>query len=273
MRRPDCGEHLPGATEARHGPRPGPGDAPLYWKGLGTRTRYYTVLKNCSVFQYTTPSRTNGNRTVLRSEQTCAMQWTSTHTLNDRLSNSAQAQGRAGCGCGPHCRTVRRAANAPPAAPGVGVRTTCHCLLDFPRFSQDPNRNTILNRLVPLALRPRPVAVLLLGDRPRSRDRDLRHSRLDPHGNGPRPRGPQRTGSRPRRRRGAVRRCHGRCPVQKCHRTTQSRRTPHSYSGRITQKTHLIETNTVTHIKYHTHRIRCGDMYCTTEVRYAAPAT
>lgn len=162
--------------------------------------RYYTVLKNCSVFRYTTPSRTNGNRTVLRSERTCAMQWRH-RPLNDRLSSSAQAVKGA-----PAAGAVRTA--APCAAPltrrprprgwGCARLVTAYSTSKiFPRSQPEHNR------LVPLALRPRPV--LLLGDRPRSRDRDLRHSRLDPHGNGPQPRGPQPGLSRPRRRRGAVR--------------------------------------------------------------------
>ena len=99
--------------------------------------RYYTVLKNCSVFRYTTPSRTKGNRTVLRSERTCAMQWRH-RPLNDRLSSSAQAVKGA-----PAAGAVRTA--APCAAPltrrprprGWGCAHDLSLLTRLPRFSQD----------------------------------------------------------------------------------------------------------------------------------------
>ena len=104
------------ASPRRHG---GPARAkararrrPTVLVGSRDADRYYTVLKNCSVFQYTTPSRTNGNRTVLRSERTCAMHGRGhRHSIvNDRLSSSAQAVKGA-----PAAGAVRTA--APCAAP------------------------------------------------------------------------------------------------------------------------------------------------------------
>ena len=198
------------ASPRRHG---GPARAkararrrPTVLVGSRDADRYYTVLKNCSVFRYTTPSRTNGNRTVLRSERTCAMHGGHRHSnLNRQCAVYLKLRAQAVKGA-PAAGAVRTA--APCAAPltrrprprGWGCARLVRCLLDFQDFPKIPQPEH--NRLVPLALRPRPV--LLLGDRPRLRDRDLRHSRLDPHGNGPQPRGPQRTRDCPGPRRRAL---------------------------------------------------------------------
>lgn len=105
--------------------------------------RYYTVLKNCSVFRYTTPSRTNGNRTVLRSERTCAMHGGHRGPLNRQRMTVSQAQLKPSRARRLRVRAVRTA--APCAAPltrrprprGWGCAHDLSLLTRLPRFSQD----------------------------------------------------------------------------------------------------------------------------------------
>lgn len=110
--------------------------------------RYYTVLKNCSVFRYTTPSgRTATERSYGRNEHTVRC---SGHPrsgpLNDRLSSSAQAVKGA-----PAAGAVRTA--APCAAPltrrprprgwGCARLVTAYSTSKiFPRSQPEHNRST-----------------------------------------------------------------------------------------------------------------------------------